>query len=269
MNEDELPPRRTERSSLAWVIVALAVITAGVALWWFTRGAPTAPGTPDASVVTPSVPPTAVADAGDVVFEDEPNEPSGASPDERLRRQLASRVADTPAADWIDAPGIVQRTTAAVWLISQGKSPRGVLGFVAIPDDFAVDETAKIDEPITIAPKAYARYDGAVRALKAVGPEMAAKIYRRSSGSFERSFREVARPGQRFDEVLRSAIDRLLAVEIPNGPVEVVPKGGIFVFADPKLEGLDEAQKHLLRLGPDNARAVQDFLRSFAAAANI
>ncbi|MCL4837280.1 MAG: DUF3014 domain-containing protein, partial [Thermoanaerobaculia bacterium] len=37
-------------------------------------------------------------------------------------------------------------------------------------------------------------------------------------------------------------------------------------FADPELEALPPAAKHLLRLGPDNARRVQEKLRALAAA---
>ena len=42
-----------------------------------------------------------------------------------------------------------------------------------------------------------------------------------------------------------------------------------YTFADRELEGLSLAQKHLLRLGPDNARRVQDKLRALARALEL
>jgi hypothetical protein len=42
-----------------------------------------------------------------------------------------------------------------------------------------------------------------------------------------------------------------------------------FQFADPELEALSPAQKHLLRMGPHNMRLVQTKLRAFARAAGL
>ncbi|MEQ8980512.1 MAG: DUF3014 domain-containing protein, partial [Deltaproteobacteria bacterium] len=74
----------------------------------------------------------------------------------------------------------------------------------------------------------------------------------------------VASDGESFDAVLRKAIDHLLEVDVPDERIEVKVKGGIFVYADPKLEGLSDAQKHLVRMGPKNAKAAQDFLTAFS-----
>ena len=53
---------------------------------------------------------------------------------------------------------------------------------------------------------------------------------------------------------------------IPDGPVAVTARGGVYGFADPRLEALSPAQKLLLRSGPDNARRVQTQLSAIAAA---
>ena len=42
-----------------------------------------------------------------------------------------------------------------------------------------------------------------------------------------------------------------------------------FQFADPELEALSPAQKHLLRMGPRNMRLVQHKMREFARAAGL
>jgi len=64
-----------------------------------------------------------------------------------------------------------------------------------------------------------------------------------------------------FEEALARAMDNLLAVEVPEGPLEVREAVGRYVYTDPGLEGLTPAAKHLLRMGPENARLVQDKLR--------
>ncbi|MEQ8278425.1 MAG: DUF3014 domain-containing protein [Deltaproteobacteria bacterium] len=247
----------------SWVLLSLTLVAGGVAAWWFLgRGADVVPSAPE-----PSPPPVVAAepvvlDAG--VEEDEAPPRSGPTGEVRLREDLAERLAGSSGAAWVAAPGLLQRLTAAVWLVSQGRSPRAVLGFVSVTGDFEVDETSKIDDPIWMSEKSYRRYDRIVEALDKVGPTSAAKIYRATKQSFTREFRQVASDGESFDAVLRKAIDHLLEVDVPDERIEVKVKGGIFVYADPKLEGLSDAQKHLVRMGPKNAKAAQDFLTAFS-----
>jgi len=50
----------------------------------------------------------------------------------------------------------------------------------------------------------------------------------------------------------------------------VYPRGAVgYAYADEGLESLNGAQKHLLRMGPRNARLVKDKLREIAAALGI
>lgn len=251
----------------SWVLLSLTLVAGGVAAWWFLSR--------EEAAHTPveSPPPVAAVDPveapPDEVGEEGAEAPAGARGEDRLREDLATRLAGAPGAEWVAAPGLLQRLTAAVWLTSQGRSPRSVLGFVSITGDFAVDETKKLEDPILIADKSYARYDRVTSALEKIGPEAAAKIYRATAKSFDREFRQVAGPGERFDDVLGKAIDHLLAVEVPKGPIEVKVKGGVFEYADPRLEGLSEAQKHLVRMGPTNIEAAQTFLRAFRSAAGL
>ena len=67
-----------------------------------------------------------------------------------------------------------------------------------------------------------------------------------------------------FDRTLERAIVSLLATPIPDGPVDVTPRGIVYGYADPDIESVTAAQKHLLRMGPRNARAIQQKLREIA-----
>jgi hypothetical protein len=65
---------------------------------------------------------------------------------------------------------------------------------------------------------------------------------------------------------LREGLRQLSETPIPDGPVAVTARGGVYEFADPRLEALSPAQRLLLRSGPDNARRVQTQLAAIAAA---
>ena len=59
--------------------------------------------------------------------------------------------------------------------------------------------------------------------------------------------------------MLEKAIISLLSTPIPSGDLAVHPSGAVvYSYADEGLESLNGAQKHLMRMGPRNARLVKD-----------
>src|SRR5438128_993729 len=92
------------------------------------------------------------------------------------------------------------------------------------------------------------------------------EVYRRLQPLCEDAYRGLGKPQGRFDDVLVKAIRTLLAAPVVEGDVELTPKVITYAFADPALEGLTPAQKHLLRMGPKNVHAIQAELRALATA---
>ena len=74
---------------------------------------------------------------------------------------------------------------------------------------------------------------------------------------------------QSFDVALERAIVTLLRTPVSDNIVLLEPAGALWAYSDPSLEGLEPAQKQLLRMGPRNARRVQDKLREIALAIGI
>ena len=72
-----------------------------------------------------------------------------------------------------------------------------------------------------------------------------------------------------FDAELERAIVELLKVPVVEGDVPLRMAGIGYAFADPRLEALSPPQKQLLRMGPENVRAIQGKLREIAAALGI
>ena len=60
------------------------------------------------------------------------------------------------------------------------------------------------------------------------------------------------------------AIVEMLRVPVVEGDIELAPSGIVYGFVDPRLEGLSAAQKHLLRMGPQNVRTIHGKLREIA-----
>jgi hypothetical protein len=249
------------RSPAPWIaaVAVVAAIGAGVALW-MRRG----------EISTLALPRSPSADAGAEVASgpEDAGMPltSAPSPDaDALLRRLASSGSPL-LASWLASDGILQRIAAAVRLAAIGRSPKPVLGFIEIEGDFTVIEEK---DRITIAPASYARYDALVGAVRSLDPIVAGRAYRELRTHFDAAYGQVARPGERFDDVLSSAITRCTAVPIPSGPVEVVEVGALYAFRDPALESLSPIEKQWLRLGPTNMKSLRSWLEKFSAAADL
>ena len=239
------------------VVVVLLLIAAGVAAWYF-YGRPQVV-TPVAVTETPLVP-----DAG------LPAEPSVdlAKGDALLGGSVASLSDSAELASWMTGPDLVRRVVAAVASVSEGGSPRPMLGFLAPDGAFSVVQKGK---KTFIADASYARYDKTTAVIEGVNAEAVGKAYREMSEFLQGAYREIGPRGARFDEAFTRAVASLAAVPVNDTPREVVPgdKGIGFVFVDPTLESLTPAQKHLLRMGPKNARVVVKQLQAFQAAAGL
>jgi hypothetical protein len=74
---------------------------------------------------------------------------------------------------------------------------------------------------------------------------------------------------QTSDEVdlaLRQVLDDLLAVDVPDGPVEMEQRTSCYVFAEDDLQRLSPLERHLVLMGPENARRVQRSLEAVRGA---
>ncbi|MCP3061712.1 DUF3014 domain-containing protein [Myxococcus sp. K38C18041901] len=185
-------------------------------------------------------------------------------------RELASRMSEEAELQrWLQEKDLVRRVTAAVNNVAEGASPRMVLGFLAPTGGFQVVEGKGKDKKMTVDPRSHARYDLIARVFGTFDAQVARSLFRDLKPLIDQAHREIAPPGQAFDSTLNRAIEHLLSVPVPEGALEVQPQGGLYVYASPELEGLSKAQKHLLRMGPQNIRVIQAKLKELQTALDL
>ncbi|MFL5345743.1 MAG: DUF3014 domain-containing protein [Hyalangium sp.] len=260
-------PSPPSRKPLYGAIVALVVAGAAGVGAYVLRGRSTSTP-PTATPTAPSATATNPQPSGRT------KEVTGAKPlpsvdqSDTRTRELVGLLSNEPELKkWVAAEGLARRFTAAVANIAEGESPRAVLPSMAPQGAF---QTVERDGKHFIAPESFARYDSVGRIFNSLDTEITVNTYKALRPIFEQAFAEIARPGQRFDETLSRAIQRMLDTPVPDGDIEVVATQGVnYAYADPKLEQLSAAQKHLLRLGPTNAKAVQAKLRELQTALGL
>src|SRR5213080_1391117 len=261
------------RTSSGWWVAALALVALGVGAYvLFLRGQPeVSPPAPE--VVSPvPVPGTAVAPTSPEPTTTPPESVPGTTlpplaESDAMVRELAGGLSSDPGLSrWLSVDRLIQRFVAAVDNIAEGTSPRPHLLFLAPEATF---QTVTRNGRLYVDPRSYGRYDGVADVLASLDPRAAVGLYRQLQPLCEEAYRELGHPPGRFDDVLAKAIQTLLATPVVDGEIELRPKVVTYAFADPRLEALSPAQRHLLRMGPRNVRLIQGELRTLAGALGV
>lgn len=184
-----------------------------------------------------------------------------------LVRTLVRGLTTHPAAlAWLTTDDLIRHFTMIVANVVDGTTPARHLRVLRPEGSFQVTERG--GETI-IDPRSYERYDAIAAAIASVDAEGAARTYATLKPRIEEAYGELGVAPVPFDQALERGIVALLEVPVVDRPVRVQPKGIGYRYADPRLEQLTAAQKHLLRTGPRNVRVVQSALRRLALALGI
>jgi len=183
-------------------------------------------------------------------------------------RELVRKITSHPAAlAWLATNGLIRNFTVVVENVADGATPARQLRVLQPAAPFQIAER---DGAPFIDARSYQRYDGIAAAAASIDPPGAARLYATLKPRIDDAYAQLGHPPGAFDATLERAIIALLRTPAIDGPIRVEPKGGIaYQYADPKLEGLTAAQRHLLRTGPQNVRTIQSALRQIALALGI
>lgn len=251
-------PRRT-----APVVAALVLVAAAAALYWY-GGRPNPskaePQKPPAAGVQSSALPRAPLGVGTEPVDLPPLDQSDAFVRD-LMRGLSSHPSVTA---WLATTGLIRNFVVVVENIATGATPARQLRVLAPRGPFRVVEN---DGAIVADPAAYRRYDAIAAAVGGIDASGAARVYSTLKPRIEEAYRDLGGDVS-FDVTLETAIVSLLRAPVVESAA-LVPRGAVYRFADPRLEGLTAAQKQLVRMGPDHVREVQMTLRRIAVALGI
>lgn len=244
-------------------VVALVVVAGGL-YWFFGRG--------DIGSVQETVP---------EIVETVPAEPT---PDpegllsERLKgvtlagsdavvRDVVAALSSRPeVVTWLANEDLIRRFVASVHMIAEGKNPRSQVEFLKPSDRFSAVERG---DGWVIDATSYRRYDVVAQSFAGLDLEGTVQVLNELKPLIDEAHREIAPPGIAFNETLNSAFDRLLTVPVLDGNVVVEPKVVTYTYEDERLEGLGEAEKQLLRMGPENVALVQAKIKEIAEALGL
>jgi len=113
---------------------------------------------------------------------------------------------------------------------------------------------------LVIDEESYHRYDDYIDYFVSLDETQIIEAYNMFKPLINKAYSEISRPGSRFDVTLNNAIEVALRTPIVDEPIYVNSPAVMYLYADPKLESLNHAQKLLLRLGANNLNKLQQKL---------
>ena len=146
--------------------------------------------------------------------------------------------------------------------ISRGEFPQTSLPYKRIEQEMSV---RNIDENLFVMEaNAHERFDQLIDTFVAVDTDQAMILYRTLQPLFQQAYAEIGSRNVNFDDTLRSAINAVLRSPNVEGPYQLVKPSVMFLYADANIENMEEMQKQLIRIGPENTEKLKAKLRQFA-----
>jgi hypothetical protein len=201
----------------------------------------------------------------------EPTEPTVALPQlaesDAFVRDAAKGLSTHPQLGaWLAARGLVRTLTVTLQNIGEGRSPAPFLRFLTPTVRFEAKEKAG---QLVADPKSYAAYDDFADGVAALDAAECARVYKLLSPLFAAAYADLGYPGTDFPKAVARAIDMLATTPVSVTEIALRRGPAFVLYADPKLEALPLAQRHLLRMGPRNARLIQKKAAEIALALGL
>jgi len=104
------------------------------------------------------------------------------------------------------------------------------------------------------------RFSLYVDLLRSVDTDSLVEWYVELKPLIDQAYSELGYPDDDFSEALQSAITRVLDMELPKEPIELVRPSVMYRYKNVETEALDDADKLMLRLGKDNLLVIKSIL---------
>ncbi|QDO86153.1 DUF3014 domain-containing protein [Shewanella psychropiezotolerans] len=272
--EDRIAPQEksANTNTLAIVAVAVAAIIAGGAYYYFQAGEPEPVPQPLEIADIIEKPLVTVADIPEPVIEEivetevievEPQVqveplPTLSNSDGYVHKKTVEIADGMKIEPLLVEKDLVRHFVVFVDNLAQGELARKVSPLKAPDRIFTVSD---ITNKTYLNPDSYHRYDLYANFVANLDEQQLAATYKELTPLLGEAFQELGYGEMSFNQRLLQAIDIMLAAPVIEQPIELDGVSVNYQFVDPQLEALPNAQKLLVRMGPENTKKVKAALR--------
>jgi hypothetical protein len=248
------------RNKAIFALVAILLLGAVAAWYWWGRLAPT------------PVPPPPVSAPATTEAEPQVHNPlppatgSGLPALNQSDAPFSAAVTDLPGAralaDFLRPENLIRHLVATV-----DNLPRHKLAVELRPLESASGSlvVSGSDQQATLDDRNGSRYAALTAILGGLDAHAVNDLYRKYYPLFQRAYEDLGYPKAYFNDRLVEVIDHLLAAPHPGAPLALVRPKVFWEFADPQLEALSSGQKLMLRIGDTNRAIIERKLRELRA----
>jgi len=191
----------------------------------------------------------------------EPLQVDLAQSDETVRSLASELSSHAVLSAWLKSENLIRKFVAAVDNIAGGESPRSHITFFKPEGSFDVMVSGG---QLLIDPESYRRFNAVADAVSSLNSQATVRLFWQLKPTLQEAYKELGYPDKDFRDTLVKAIMEMLEVPVHDDPIEVVKEIVSYKMVDSRLESLSPAQKHLLRMGPENIEIIQGKLREMA-----
>jgi len=183
--------------------------------------------------------------------------------DSWVKAKLASIVWRKELLELMIDEDMVRRFVVFVDNFSQGNIAYSHSPFIKPVAGFASKEvTAPQTEQKSweIDESTHKRFSLYVDLIRSADSETLVAWYEELHPLVSQAYSELGYPDREFDQVLQSAITKVLDLEYPKEDLELIRPSVMYEFKSPEIEGLDDADKLMLRIGKENLLIIKSVL---------
>ena len=259
-----------EKSYTGVVIVIILLILAASGAWFYWQNLHTQPELVQTQILT--LPPLANSDQNTAADENKdatvaldevalPEEdillPELSSSDQAFRDAMLGVSAEL--APWLKSSQLITKYVVVANDFSQGLWLEKHMRFLKPSQRFVAEKTS---DGWVMSTKSYQRYNKLAKAIDAMDPQAALKVYRQYKPLLQQVFAGFGYPADRpLDDIFLKSAAQILAAPQIEEPLALVRPSVFYKYADKKLEALSPISKQMLRMGPENTRIIQNKVR--------
>lgn len=180
--------------------------------------------------------------------------------DDFIRAQLAEFPVGTQLLALLVPEELIRKFVLFTDSVSQGFLSQDIpLNFS--PSPILVKRVSAM-EVFEMEAQSYTRFDSLIATFIAIDVNQTLELYKLLLPLFQQAYEEIGYPNKSFEEALQQALSIVLSAPKSDTPLELIRPSVMYLYADNELEELNQVEKLLLRLGPDNVEKLEQKLRA-------
>jgi len=169
--------------------------------------------------------------------------------------------------EWFQVKDVIRKYIVIINDLSQNQILYKHRKFLKMPQKFVPKEDS---QGLYLGNESYARYDLLADAISSLDVQKARDLYLTFRPLFKQVYDEFGYPAEyQVEDVFMKAAASVIDAPIIEGRVSLHRYSVGYKFAEVKLEILNDVEKQMLRMGPENTQKIQAKLRQLVEAISV